>query len=162
MSNYTTHAASFKATNINTRALDAKRIDTKKLFINGVPFAELQGKEKPSQAYFLFTFVPNTDDEMDGYAGFYTVESMEVTFTEDEAANGGGYSEPKFQHEAVLIKGSESNGILEDGIYAVITINDNFIQCIGGNSLEDSMEAVYMLSSATFGLSTYTFNNDKT
>lgn len=38
MSNYTTHAASFKSTTIDTRALNAKQIDTKKLFINGELF----------------------------------------------------------------------------------------------------------------------------
>ena len=54
MKNYTTQTASLKATTIDTRLLDAKRIDTEKLFINGVPFAELQEKEKPSQAFFAF------------------------------------------------------------------------------------------------------------
>ena len=38
MSNYTTQTAALKATTIDTRLLDAKQIDTKKLFINGELF----------------------------------------------------------------------------------------------------------------------------
>ena len=35
MKNYTTKTAALKATTIDTRLLDAKRIDTEKIFING-------------------------------------------------------------------------------------------------------------------------------
>ena len=57
MSNYTTHAASFKATNIYTRALDAKRIDTKKLFINGELFDPSQIKESPNQIIMILAII---------------------------------------------------------------------------------------------------------
>lgn len=38
MKNYTTQTAALKATSVDTRLLDAKQIDTKKLFINGELF----------------------------------------------------------------------------------------------------------------------------
>ena len=38
MRNYTTKTAALKATTIDTRLLDAKRIDTQKLFVNGSEF----------------------------------------------------------------------------------------------------------------------------
>ena len=44
MRNYTTKTAALKATIIDTRLLDAKQIDTEKLFVNGVSIDELQGK----------------------------------------------------------------------------------------------------------------------
>lgn len=43
MKNYTTQTAALKATTIDTRLLDAKRIDTEKLFVNGVSIDELGG-----------------------------------------------------------------------------------------------------------------------
>lgn len=97
--------------------------------------------------------MPNPNAETDEYAGFYAFDSMEEIFYED------GYSESKFSANSFLLKGSETNGILEDGMYAAITLDDNFIQCIGGNSLEDSMAALYMLNSATFSLINYNVNS---
>ena len=46
MKNYTTQTASLKATTIDTRLLDAHKIDTKKLFINGELFdpSKIEGK----------------------------------------------------------------------------------------------------------------------
>ena len=44
MRNYTTKTVALKATTIDTRLLNAKRIDTQKLFVNGVSIDELQGK----------------------------------------------------------------------------------------------------------------------
>lgn len=75
MSNYTTHAASFKATNIDTRALDAKRIDTKKLFINGIQFDPSQIKESPNEAIFQLIVQPNLEDNYDELPGFWQIES---------------------------------------------------------------------------------------
>ena len=45
MRNYTTQTAALKATTIDTRLLDAKRIDTQKLFVNGVSIDELGGSD---------------------------------------------------------------------------------------------------------------------
>ena len=42
MKNYTTQTAALKATTVDTRLLDAKRIDTQKLYVNGVSIDELQ------------------------------------------------------------------------------------------------------------------------
>ena len=162
MKNYTTQTAALKATTIYTRLLDAKQINTEKLFINGVPFDELQGSGgsgKPNQAFFTLMLVPNT--ETNDYTGVYKITSAEEIYIEYEYDLGGD-TEPKFENYDVFIKGSETNGLLEDGIYAVITINDKFIQCIGGNSLVDSVDTLYMLNSATFRLITYNFNNDGT
>ena len=41
MKNYTTQTAALKATTIDTRLLDAKRIDTQKLFVNGSTLEEV-------------------------------------------------------------------------------------------------------------------------
>ena len=41
MKNYTTKTAALKATTIDTRLLDAKRIDTQKLFVNGENVTDL-------------------------------------------------------------------------------------------------------------------------
>lgn len=60
MSNYTTHAASFKSTTIDTRALNAKRIDTQKLFVNGQSVENLGG------GTFVQLYSVN-DVENDGY-----------------------------------------------------------------------------------------------
>ena len=38
MSNYTTQTAALKATTVDTRLLDAKKIDTERLFIKGTEF----------------------------------------------------------------------------------------------------------------------------
>ena len=46
MRNYTTKTAALKATTVDTRLLNAKRIDTEKLFVNGVSIDELGGGEK--------------------------------------------------------------------------------------------------------------------
>ena len=43
MSNYTTQTTALKATTIDTRLLDAKRIDTEKLFVNGQAVENLGG-----------------------------------------------------------------------------------------------------------------------
>lgn len=53
MSNYTTQTAALKATTVDTRLLDAKQIDTKKLFINGTQFDPSQIKESPNDATFV-------------------------------------------------------------------------------------------------------------
>jgi hypothetical protein len=54
MKNYTTQTAALKATTVDTRLLDAKRIDTQKLYVNGVSIDELQsgGGESGSVQYF--------------------------------------------------------------------------------------------------------------
>ena len=53
MSNYTTQTAALKATTIDTRLLDAKQIDTKKLFVNGELFDPSNIKESPNQIHFI-------------------------------------------------------------------------------------------------------------
>ena len=58
MSNYTTQTAALKATTVDTRLLDAKQIDTKKLFINGELFDPSQIKESPNEALFQLIILP--------------------------------------------------------------------------------------------------------
>lgn len=53
MSNYTTQTAALKAVTIDTAKIDAKQIDTKKLFINGELFDPSQIKESPNEAKFM-------------------------------------------------------------------------------------------------------------
>lgn len=53
MKNYTTQTASLKVTTIDTRKIDAKQIDTEKLFINGTQFDPSQIKESPNEAMFM-------------------------------------------------------------------------------------------------------------
>ena len=56
-----------------------------------------------------------------------------------------------FKSEGVLLKGSESNGALQNGVYVVIQIDDNFAKCIGGNSLNDAdVGWLYNLTLANF------------
>ena len=64
MSNYTTQTAALKAVTIDTAKIDAKQIDTKKLFINGELFdpsqiGSSQIKESPNDAMFMM-LVGNT------------------------------------------------------------------------------------------------------
>ena len=53
MSNYTTQTAALKAVTIDTAKIDAKQIDTKKLFINGELFDPSQIKESPNQIMLM-------------------------------------------------------------------------------------------------------------
>lgn len=61
MKNYTTQTASLKATTIDTRLLDAKQIDTKKLFINGTQFDPSQIKESPNQILMMLILIANSN-----------------------------------------------------------------------------------------------------
>ena len=72
MSDYTTQTASLKATTIDTRKIDAKQIDTNKLFINGTQFDPSQLKESPNDAMFQLIILPLTDLEN----GYYSFMSM--------------------------------------------------------------------------------------
>lgn len=74
MSDYTTKTASLKATAIDTRKIDAKQIDTEKLFINGTQFDPSQIKESPNEASFYMTIEPY----FDGSNGFYSFQSMRL------------------------------------------------------------------------------------
>ena len=51
MSNYTTQTAALKAVTIDTTTVDAKRIDTKKLFVNGQNIIEMLGGAGSSNEY---------------------------------------------------------------------------------------------------------------
>jgi hypothetical protein len=75
MKNYTTQTASFKATTVDTRLLDAKQIDTKKLFINGTQFDPSQIKESPNEAIFQLIVQPNLEDNYDELPGYWQIES---------------------------------------------------------------------------------------
>ena len=125
MKNYTTQTAALKATTVDARLLDAKQIDTKKLFINGTQFDPSQIKENPNEAMFSMMIMPTPTDEE---KGVYSLESLK--------SNSDG--ELMFKNEGVLLKGSESGGVLQNGVYVVIQIDDNFAKCIGGNSLNDT------------------------
>lgn len=43
-----------------------------------------------------------------------------------------------FRIEDTLLTGSETNGMLPNGVYAAIQIDNNFAKCIGGNNLNDA------------------------
>ena len=75
MKNYTTQTAALKATTVDTRLLDAKQIDTKKLFINGTQFDPSQIKESPNEATFSMMIVPKPADEE---KGVYSLESFKL------------------------------------------------------------------------------------
>ena len=77
MKNYTTKTAALKASTIDTRLLDAKRIDTKKLFINGTQFDPSQIKESPNEAMFMMMVTPNNENT-EQLLGWYTFESKKV------------------------------------------------------------------------------------
>ena len=49
------------------------------------------------------------------------------------------------------MKGSESEGALPNGVYVFVQIDDNFIKCVGGNSVYDSdLTPIYKITSAKF------------
>ena len=75
MKNYTTQTAALKATTIDTRLLDAKQIDTKKLFINGTQFDPSQIKESPNEALFTFLIQPTPNSAM---KGLYVLHSTKL------------------------------------------------------------------------------------
>jgi hypothetical protein len=52
-----------------------------------------------------------------------------------------------------LIKGSQTEGALPNGVYVLIQIDDNFVKCIGGNSLNDSdLSPIHKIPSAKFNI----------
>ena len=58
-----------------------------------------------------------------------------------------------FKSEGVLLKGSESNGALPNGVYAVIQMDDNFIKCLCENITNGGIEYLtYVITSAKFML----------
>lgn len=74
MKNYTTQTASLKATTVDTRLLDAKQIDTKKLFINGTQFDPSQLKESPNEAIFQLIISPISSNNEKGFYSFQSVK----------------------------------------------------------------------------------------
>lgn len=75
MKNYTTQTASLKATTIDTRIANAKKIDTERLFIKGIEFDPSQIKESPNEATFSMMIVPTPADEE---KGLYSLESFKL------------------------------------------------------------------------------------
>ena len=69
MSNYTTRTAALKATTI-----DSRKIDTKKLFINGTEFDPSQVKDNPNEAKFQLMIAPLPDAEEKGFWGLESVK----------------------------------------------------------------------------------------
>jgi hypothetical protein len=56
-----------------------------------------------------------------------------------------------------LIKGSQTEGALPNGVYVLIQIDDNFVKCIGGNSLNDSdLSPIHKIPSAKFSIISFT------
>ena len=82
MSNYTTQTAALKAVTIDTAKIDAKQIDTKKLFIDGELFDPSQIKESPNEAMFVFTISPNLEDNYDEIIGHWHIESLKSVWIE--------------------------------------------------------------------------------
>lgn len=151
MKNYTTQTAALKATTIDTRLLDAKQINTEKLFINGELFdpSTINGgtsepsqiKESPNEAKFLMIVGKDTD---------FLLMSLKTNQDGDSM----------FSMAGVLQKGSQTN-VLPNGVYAVIEINDDFIKCFSGYSLNDVDEAaLYNISLAKFGIVILTDTNN--
>ena len=149
MSNYTTQTAALKATTIDARALNAKQIDTKKLFINGELFDPSQIKESPNQAFFNLTVLPSPDI----YA-FECTSHKQLIFEEgDERYEYNAYE--NFGH---LVNGSETNGMLKNGVYVILPITDSFLKCIGGDLLDGSL-AINNIINANFSI--YNYQMDK-
>lgn len=145
MSNYTTQTAALKAVTIDTAKLDAKQIDTKKLFINGELFDP--SKESPNEAKFTFSISP--------FAGGWQIESYKANWVDygpdeqwwESIVYNGGY----------LMYGSQTEGVLPNGVYVMVEIDDNFAKCIGGNSLNDTDGAwLYNIPLAKFELANLT------
>ena len=143
MSKYTTKTAALKATKIDSKSLGAKQIDTKKLFINGELFDPSQIKESPNETNFQLLIAPLPDTEENGY---YMLQSMK--------SNQDG--ESIFGMEGYLLKGSQTDGALPNGVYVLITIDDNFAKCISGNSLDTvDDKALLMITYAKFMLTIF-------
>ena len=152
MSNYTTQTAALKATTVDTRLLEAKQIDTEKLFINGELFDPSQIKESPNNAYFSFALYPS---DQEGVIGHYHIESHKANWVEygpDEQ-----WWESIVYKDGELEKGSQTEGALQNGVYAIIPVNDNLAKCVGGNFLNDS-DTIWMnvLPFAKFNLANLT------
>lgn len=77
MKNYTTQTAALKATTVDTRLLDAHKIDAEKLFINGTQFDPSQIKESPNEAMFSIIITPNNENSEQAL-GWYTFDSQKV------------------------------------------------------------------------------------
>jgi hypothetical protein len=75
MSNYTTQTAELHAVKVDTRVLNSNKIDTKKLFINGIQFDPSQIKESPNEAIFQLIVIPNLEDNYDEFPGGWQIES---------------------------------------------------------------------------------------
>lgn len=137
MSNYTTQTASLKSTTIDTRKIDAKQIDTKKLFINGELFDP--SKESPNDAMFRLIISPVEDRD---YVGVWMMESLK---------------EEQYDFSTTLQNGSQTNGVIPNGVYVGIQIDDSFAKCIGGNSLNDTDSTwLYNILLAKFGIQFFT------
>lgn len=136
MSNYTTQTAALKAVTIDTAKIDAKRIDTKKLFINGELFDPSQIKESPNDAKFYFAVYPDLEDNYEEVAGGWQIESNKSILVEDDPHDQ--WWESLVCDGGDLINGSQTEGILPNGIYVYKEIDDNFVKCIGGNTLNDT------------------------
>lgn len=123
MSNYTTQTASIKATTIDTRKIDTKQIDTEKLFINGELFDPSQIKESPNDTFFWWAVDVN---------GTWFLQSL-------VSDSDGNFLVGK---NGELTIGSQTGGILENGIYAIIEIDDDFLKSIGVNGSSEAYDMV--------------------
>ena len=135
MSNYTTQTAALKAVTIDTTTIDAKRIDTEKLFVNGELFDPSQIKESPNQVVFGLYLFPNYNT-VD-----FELQSLDGNFTMSES----------------LIKMSDiSYFSLPDGMYAYIPITSEICNYISKNFDNGEMEHIFgithSLTGAKFGL----------
>lgn len=165
MKNYTTQTAALKATTIDTRLLDAKQINTEKLFINGELFdpSNINGgtsepsqiKESPNEAMFNLVVRPNLEDSYDEFPGEWHIVSNKEKWVDygpddqwwDNVVQDGGE----------LIKGSQTEGVLPNGIYIFIQIDDNFVKCISENSLDDTdASCLNVIPHANFSIVSFT------
>lgn len=109
MSNYTTQTSALKATTIDTKFLDAKRIDTQKLCINGKEFT---WKDNLKHLYYIIEVTQNS-------SGNFVVSSAQIS---DLLTN------EKTDIRAVIGQGSKMNlpaigsniDIFEDGWWLML------------------------------------------
>lgn len=109
MKNYTTKTASLKATIIDTRIIDAKQIDTEKLFIDGKEFT---WKDNVKHLYYTIEVTQDT-------SGKFVVSSVQISdlLTNEKTEGAAAFA----QGSKLNLTVSENHiDLLEDGWWLMI------------------------------------------